>query len=457
MTELQQAVLDARRVPGILLSLARLIWPVDHDGADCPADMIPSEAQLIEFVRTRNRNKEADQKLSAVFDGKRAEWWVVDTAPIFDDDHLTKPLPHLMLAAAVTNELHHSIEMVHRRWLEIPKNERPTHPLAPIVAAWQTAPVPVDWSRGRQRILPSRLAHVGTQHRRAGRLFTSAAYGSVPDANGSQMVLPFSEEELDGQRGPALPLILYRLGEDRQHGSGAPVPLRLWVEAVRAVPYLDRDKPVRMETTLRQLMADLWPGTHLRPGEYLPKLERAARALDSWEARIPWSDPSTGNGGLRRVVSISDFPRGETFLDDLFSVIVELPPGAKEGPALPDTLNAWGAQSTLAYVGLINLHLRWHDPGVLRVPVGRGKRRTWVQVQEPSRYPDLTNKDLLDIFMPVVETRPVKKRDALARIRRTIASLKAANALRWEGHKLLPPAPGTTVFGPPARGKLSAK
>ena len=37
---------------------------------------------------------------------------------------------------------------------------------------------------------------------------------------------------------------------------------------------------------------------------------RAAEALDSMEARVPWYDPGTKWGGLRRVAPVGDIPRG---------------------------------------------------------------------------------------------------------------------------------------------------
>ena len=451
------------------------------------ADEIPAEAVLAEWLPLcpTDARAQADETLAAIafhddpdrlkrlstLDVSMLPSWRaearIDTCAIRGDLSETKLLTaideapkHLRLVAHVPTDddarlTFHSgttfpVELVHHGWRQATTNSSLVHPLLPLVRAWLERPLPTNRARGGDRILPMRMAHVGTKHRRAGRLFTPAAYGSPPNSDGRQMMLPFSETELGSMRGPALPLILYRLGEDPPYGGFAPVPLRLWVEAVRSVPYLDRGRSVRMETTLRQLMSDLWPGTHLRPREYLPKLERAAQALDSWEARIAWNDPDSGRGGLRRVVSVADFPRGETYLDDLFSLIVDLPPGAKEGPALPAALNAWGAYSALAYVGLINLHLRWHDPGVLRVPVGRGRRQHWVQVQRASRYADLSDDDLLDIFYPVVDARPVR-RNALANIRRTIAALKQAGGLRGEGRKLLPPRSEASLQPPPPR------
>ena len=73
-------------------------------------------------------------------------------------------------------------------------------------------------------------------------------------------------------------------------------------------------------------------------------------ALDSMDARIPWQDPNTGRGGLRRVVSVGDIPRGPDALDDVVRMVVDLPPGSGPGPLVTPTLGVRGAaKSAPAY------------------------------------------------------------------------------------------------------------
>ena len=58
--------------------------------------------------------------------------------------------------------------------------------------------------------------------------------------------------------------------------------------------------------TAKQPDKQLYPGPRRpRPNECWPRLMRAAAALDTMDARIPWHDPTTGRGGLRRVVSLA--------------------------------------------------------------------------------------------------------------------------------------------------------
>ena len=307
------------------------------------------------------------------------------------------------------------------------------NPLAPLVKAY---PTPVDGKANLRpdRILPAKLAMVSPSHKRAGRLFSSAAHRR------GQLVLPGFE--FADYEGPALPLALYQLGEDnpeRGGGRGAPLALRLFVEAVLAAPYDERNagQPVVLQVTLRDLLDRLYPGPRRpKPNEYWPRLMSAVEALDRMDARIPWHDPETGRGGLRRIVSVGDIPRGPGALDDVVRMIVDLPPGSGPGPKVSPTLGAWGAKSAPAYTAMLNLAYRWFYPGVTRLPVGGGH---WIQTQDPKRYPALSDADVVAI------TRPLSARAARRKLVvegwEVLRKLEAAGELRIESGRVLPPAP----------------
>ena len=42
------------------------------------------------------------------------------------------------------------------------------------------------------------------------------------------------------------------------------------------------------------------------------------------------------------MVSLVDIPRGPGALDDLVSIVVDLPPGSENGPQVSDNLGLWG-------------------------------------------------------------------------------------------------------------------
>ena len=303
------------------------------------------------------------------------------------------------------------------------------NPLAPLVKA---CPVPGKANLRPDRILTARLAMVDPADRRAGRLFSPAAHRR------GQLVMPGFE--LADHEGPALPLALYQLGQDnpqRGGGRGSALALRLFVEAILAAPYDQRQagQPVALQVTLRDLLDRLYPGQRRpKPNEYWPRLMRAVEALDTMDARIPWQDPNTGRGELRRVVSVGGIPRGPGALDDVVRMVVDLPPGSGPGPMVTPTLGAWGARSAPAYHALLNLAYRWFDPGVTRHPVGG---RHWLQMQDPARYPALSDADVVAI------TRPLSARAARRNLAvegwETLRELEDAGELRIDGRRVLPP------------------
>ena len=354
-------------------------------------------------------------------------------------------------------------------WNRLPNDQRPRagFPLEILFQAWLDRPNFVNPStRTTGRIIPGKLAQVAPGDRQAGKLFAYAAHvvhaatdagtshgqvvfpGSLyPEATRQQFVLPGFKESTT--IGPCLPLALYDLGDApaTSRGPAAPLSLRLFVEAVLAVPLDSRDthKPVAMRITLREMLEWLYPSPRKpRPNEYWPRLMAAFEALDSPEARIPWYDPETGHGGLRRIVNVSDIPRGAAKLDDLISVIVDLPPGSGNGPQVSDNLRQWGIKSAAGYRALLNLAYRWFEPGRTHFPVGRGRHRYWAQANDPERYPSLTDNELIALCFPT-STRSAR-RNLVSDARKVIRQLEQAGELRvvearGSSMKILPPAP----------------
>ena len=208
-------LVNARTVEEIQEAVARHEWwqthMEDEDERDaCPADMIPSEAQLIEFVHTGEPNEEASRRLFAVFNhlstvfGEMRAGWLAATATSPTDPDLYRPMlfafvgsrtpsPEVMTPFEVGNavfpqnpeeiwgsaadleaagieipsEPHgrlHSLAEVHFLWLAISAEDRPSHPLAPIVRAWQEwkadQPRPGRDFKPKQKASLPRIHHV---------------------------------------------------------------------------------------------------------------------------------------------------------------------------------------------------------------------------------------------------------------------------------------------------------
>ena len=178
--------------------------------------------------------------------------------------------------------------------------------------------------------------------------------------------------------------------------------LRMFVESVLSVSMDERERglPVAMSVSLRDFLKWLYPTRTPSPAEYWPRLMSAVEALDSWDARIHLYDSQTKRSDLRRVVSVGGIPRGPGALDESVRIIVDLPPGSGHGPQVSDNLRIWGVKSAPAYRLLINLAYQWHNPGVTKVPVGKGKGRHWVQVDDPDRYPIINDAELVGLTFP---------------------------------------------------------
>ena len=313
-------------------------------------------------------------------------------------------------------------------------------PLAPVVRAWQQRPRPVEPSRRTtERVIPARLAMASTPSQRNARLLFSPAAHARYGPDGKQMVMPgFAKPDTPS---PALPLALYDLGAGPaiSPGKGAPLALRMFVEAVLSVPMDERERgqPVAMSVSLREFLAWLYPTRTPSPAEYWPRLMAAIEALDSWDARIPLYDPQTQRSELRRVVSVGGIPRGPGALDESVRIIVDLPPGSGHGPQVSDNIRSWGVKSAPAYRLLINLAYQWHNPGVTTVPIGKGRARHWVQVNDSTRYPMISDAELVSLAYPSSAVK--NRRVLLQRTKDVLELLEGANELRIVSGKILPP------------------
>ena len=314
-------------------------------------------------------------------------------------------------------------------------------PLAPLVNAWQQRPRPVEPNRRlTDRVIPARLAMANTATNP--RLLFSPAAHTEYGPDGKQLVMPgFSNADTPS---PALPLALYDLGAGPtiSPGRGAPLALRMFVESVLSVPMQERERgqPVAMSVSLREFLKWLYPTRTPSPAEYWPRLMAAVEALDSWDARVPLYDPQTKRSELRRVVSVGGIPRGPGALDESVRIIVDLPPGSGNGPQVSDNLRLWGVKSAPAYRLLINLAYQWHNPGVTKIPVGKGKARRWVQVDDPERYPVIKDDDLVFLTFPTMSSRSERRKpgEAWGYVRQ----LENAGELRVANGKILPPIRG---------------
>ena len=370
---------------------ASLVYTADV-ALEASADNPPSQNDLAEWLRAGTMApgalQEVEQRIAALHDD-------LDGADVQVTGWVFGGLVALVKGTEVTLAAHDLLTLQRER---ASKN-----PLAALCRAYDASrPLKVSPNLQRNRIFPSRVAQIdGESHpRKLAKWFAPAMHRR------GQLVLPGFGPDAE-KAGPALPLALYGLGDSNRHhggGRGAPLALRLFVEAILAAPYSARfEGGVQVHITLRELLRRLYPGRRPKPNEYYPRLLRARDALHSIEATVPWEDPETGRGGLLSVVLMRNVPR-PGHLDDEVILEVTLPPGAGPGPIVSPRLGLWGVRSAPAYNALLNLPLRWWYPGRYSHKVRRG--RHWLQSYKPDDYPELSDTDVVDV------TRPLSARSA---------------------------------------------
>ena len=311
------------------------------------------------------------------------------------------------------------------------------NPLAPLVRGWLDRPrlvKPSDRTNGR--IIPGRLGMVHSGDPQEGRLFSPAGHIS----HDGQTILPgFGSQD---PKTPALPVELWDLGiagTKHYYSHSAPLALRIFIESIVRVPQEHRNgQPVAMDTSLRSLLAALYPGPrNPRPTEYWERLMQAREEL--FRNLIPIFDPATGRMELRQLVHIGGIPSGADALDDNIRIIVDLPQGSENGPQISDRLNWYGARSYVKYRLLLNFAYLWFEPGRTHHPVGRGKHRHWVRNMNPKAYDRVTDDDLVLMAYPKTTTKSRKM--LVLRARQAVHELAEDGEIQMIDSKILPPTP----------------
>ena len=307
-----------------------------------------------------------------------------------------------------------------------------------VVVEGVNLPEPVELNTRNDPLLPTSVALVGPS------LFGNRGLFAVQSRLDS--VRPGGLPELQRDiEGPLLPLPLYNLmtkvcGRARGGHGGADLGLRIFVEALCSVMKRNwrrsGERPVLVQTTMREFLSWFYLHRRPRPNEYWPRLMHACAALDREDVRVPWRDPDTGKGGMRRVVSLSDIPRGPCALDDAIGMIVHLPPGSRSGPTINRSqLRYWGYKSEPAYRAKVALAYQWHRPGITRFPTKDGT--DWVQSDDPEHYEPYSRKRIVELCYPT----SVNANQRLLAVRSwaIIRRLEAAGELRVFGERILPP------------------
>ena len=410
-TELGAALNEARTLAAILDALARSVWHNAHDGADCPDNCIPSDADLIAWQPNcpETAQAEAREAVAAMrLIGPDAKW-IRDllSAPLAPDAPDMPPVedwrwqamgsyewkameaalrervgadvdavlatlelhgaivrrPRLVFAAGLgvdprTDEHVHGVAVweapeVHRLWTELPKHDQRRHPLAPLVAAWLDKPAPRDPFDLRSRASLPRLHRI--EPGEAPQL--PAFPGANPPEPGHQLDLPGSGPAVEGCPSWLLWMFAAAGGESMAQGRGAPWRMRLFVGALLHVSMPDRTgRWVTLRFPhLHRHEAD-WPVSGVRSVESWLHPEVWANFRRDWP-RLPSAldamrerlsyVPVAGIGSVA-VVFPSVIPRSTS--DPFVEFTVRIPASAAHGARLDwPLLCRYGTESAALY------------------------------------------------------------------------------------------------------------
>ena len=393
------------------------------------------EAEINSGLRARER---LNAFISRLDEMRRAEVKPFDTGWVAEPGLAGVGMLPMQLGGAGSNGGERAATVVVRLLAELPACDG-LSALA-VVVEGVNLPEPVVLNGRDDPLLPTSVALVGPCS-----LFANRGLYAVQTRLDSGLRvggLPVLERDIQG---PLLPLPLYNLltavaGRSKGGAGSADLGLRIFVEALCSVMQRDwrrsEKRPVMVQTTLREFLSWFYLRRKPRPAEYWPRLMHACTALDREDVRVPWRDPETGRGGLRRVVSLVDIPRGPHALDDTIGMVVHLPPGSRSGPTINRSqLRYWGYKSEPAYRAKVALAYQWYRPGVTRIPAGDSKG-DWVQSQDPESYEPYSRDRIVELCYPT--SVHSNRRTLVSRSWKIIRLLEAYGELRIVRDRILP-------------------
>ena len=456
------ALLEAQTAPGVLTALARSTWHNAHDGAPCPAEAIPTPAALAEWLHDCPEAAfvEATARLNAMTAGA-AEWvWTVN-----------RPLPGLSAPDMTPEVIAHdgyyiaSVVNLHARWLDMPAaDDRPLHPLAPLVQAWQRGRCVLD---AKPRVLFGADLTSDRLDAEDEAAMLELATTAEPDGPDTAPMLDFGVRDPAGLVPPYL-LDAYRAGGgasvSRGRGGPAPVRQRLWLHGLTAIEPTDRTGDMRRFGPLaigKHLIDPLWPyGWDYQRSDW-PSLLNAIRAVNGQPLLYQ------GPGGILKEVHLIAFtdypvtaPNPRALRAATFRGAITLPEGMARGPSLSraalehaGTLSGPAQRLVVAWAFYRGRYLSRATPKKRRFTaptIPRARR------DEQGRYLDADGSVILDkrgrplerftdprVVLLDAAGEPVAKLDQAARDRNPALDRAPAWPLdRWRAETGYRPAPG---------------
>ena len=258
----------------------------------------------------------------------------------------------------------HTFHNIHEAWQACP-DPKPGHPLMPLIEAWLIErPEPIQLDSRETGIIPIALAKTPARYSSdtGAALFDLSEFERAPA--GEALIIPDTQAHLPGlgpQPSTLVPVLAFLIWDHNipaSRGRGAPYGLRLWVEALLSLP---PGQPYR-----RQEFRIPWGKIvdHTLAGRGNKKnTERLWQALHTvHNLRLAWGEPGARTG--RAAVQVPDIPQTPTEYGAIVRFVVELPPGAGNGPLVyKPFLRKIARWSAPAYRAALTLAYLWDQHG----------------------------------------------------------------------------------------------
>ena len=252
------------------------------------------------------------------------------------------------------------LQSVHSAWLRIAE-DRPMHPLVPLVMMWQQRPEALKPDTNQLRIIPKGLINSAPSAVYVDEpLYDSALLpmtGYVEDSDSLQLAL-FPTVDTESDLPPVTPLILASAAGfgALKLGRGARLDKRLLIYSLLFMP-LDQRRPggrYEWRPTLEELIQLLWTKDTWRPNKHAKALEQAFDAVTMAKIRLP-------DGRTWRPVIARGMPNPNK-LSSHAVIQIEVPDLSDRGPSLNFAgLIADGRISDPAFDLWLSLAYLWDD------------------------------------------------------------------------------------------------
>ena len=224
------------------------------------------------------------------------------------------------------------LESVHSAWLGVAE-DRPMHPLVPLVMMWQQRPEALKPESNRLRIMPKGLINAAPSAVYVDEPLYDPALlpmtGYVEDSDSLQLAL-FPTADAESDLPPVTPLILASAAGfgALKLGRGARLDKRLLIYSLLFMP-LDQRRPggrYEWRPTLEELVQLLWTRDTWRPNKHAKALEQAFDAVTMAKIRLP-------DGRTWRPVIARGMPNPNK-LSSHAVIQIEVPDLSNRGPSL---------------------------------------------------------------------------------------------------------------------------